>query len=140
MSDTATLLRESVALAAAREPVITRRFYEIFHGRYPQVVPLFSKNAPEKQQEMLQGALLAVLDHLDDAAWLTDTMGALGAKHLGYGVTAEMYPWVGECLIAALADLCGDRWTPQHEAAWVGAYGVLMDLALAGAERARTAS
>jgi len=135
-----TLLRESIGVAAAREPVITRRFYEIFHTRYPQVVPLFSKNAPEKQQEMLQSALLAVLDHLDDAAWLSETLGALGAKHVSYGVTAEMYPWVGECLIAALADLCGDAWTPEHEAAWAQAYGVLTDLALAGAARAEAAS
>lgn len=137
MSDTAALLRESVAIAAAHEPVITKRFYAIFHTRYPQVVPLFSKNAPEKQQEMLQGAILAVLDHLDDSAWLADTLGAIGAGHVAYGVTDEMYPWVGECLIAALAELCGDQWTPEHEAAWVGAYGALMGLALAGARRAR---
>ena len=69
------------------------------------MIPLFSRNAPEKQQEMLQGAILAVLDHLDDSAWLADTMGAIGVKHLDYGVTDDMYPWVGECLIAALAEL-----------------------------------
>lgn len=137
MADTATLLRESVAIAAANEPVITKRFYAIFHTRYPQVVPLFSKNAPEKQQEMLQGAILAVLDHLDNPQWLADTLGAIGAKHLEYGVTDDMYPWVGECLIAALAELCGDQWTKDHEAAWVGAYGLLTELALAGANRAR---
>lgn len=137
MADTATLLRESIAIAAAREPVITKRFYQIFHTRYPEVVPLFSKNAPEKQQEMLQGALLAVLDHLDDSAWLAETLGAIGAGHVSYGVQDHMYPWVGECLIAALADLCGDAWTSEHEAAWVGAYGALQSLALAGAARAR---
>lgn len=140
MPDAATLLRESVSIAAAREPVITKRFYSIFHSRYPQVIPLFSKNAPEKQQEMLQGAILAVLDHLDDSAWLADTMGAIGAKHLDYGVTDEMYPWVGECLIAALAELCEDQWTPEHEAAWASAYGALTELALAGANRARASA
>lgn len=137
MSDAATLLRESVAVAAAREPIITKRFYEIFHSRYPVVVPLFSRNSREKQQEMLQGALLAVLDHLDDAAWLESTLGAIGAGHVAYGVTDEMYPWVGECLIAALADLNGDQWTRAHEEAWANAYGALMGMALAGAQRAR---
>ena len=137
MPDTAALLRESVSIAAAHEPVITKRFYSIFLSRYPQVIPLFSRNAPEKQQEMLQGAILAVLDHLDDSAWLADTMGAIGVKHLDYGVTDDMYPWVGECLIAALAELCEDQWTKDHEAAWVAAYGALTDLALAGANRAR---
>lgn len=137
MADTATLLRESISIAASREPVITKRFYAIFHSRYPEVVPLFSKNAPEKQQEMLQGALLAVLDHLDDAAWLEDTLGAIGAGHVSYGVQDHMYPWVGECLIAALAELCGDQWTKEHETAWAGAYGALMGMALAGARRER---
>lgn len=137
MSDTATLLRESVAIAAAREPVITDRFYKILFTRYPGVQPMFSRNSPEKQQQMLQGALLAVLDHLEDGPWLADTLGALGAMHVSYGVTDDQYPAVGECLIAALSELCGDQWTPAHEQAWVAAYGSLTSLALAGAARAR---
>lgn len=134
------LLRESIELAASREPVITKRFYEILFSRYPQVRPMFSRNAPEKQQQMLQGAILAVLDHLDDQAWLANTLGELGATHVSYGVTDEMYPLVGECLIAALADLCGDAWTPAHEDSWAEAYGALTSLALAGASRMRQAS
>jgi hemoglobin-like flavoprotein len=131
------LLRESIEVAASREPVVTKRFYEILFTRYPQVKPMFSRNAPEKQQEMLQGAILAVLDHLDDPQWLADTLGALGAKHVSYGVSDDLYPAVGECLIAALQDLCGDRWTPAHEASWAEAYGAISSLALAGAARAR---
>jgi hemoglobin-like flavoprotein len=135
-----TLLRESIAIAAEREPMITKKFYEILFTRYPQVKPMFSRNAPEKQQEMLQGAILAVLDHLDDATWLTDTLGGLGAKHVGYGVTDDMYPAVGECLIAALKELCGPSWTAAHEASWSEAYGAIMSLAIAGAKKARGAA
>ncbi|TNE85304.1 MAG: flavohemoprotein [Deltaproteobacteria bacterium] len=131
------LLRQSIAIAAEREPVITKRFYAIFFERYPQVRPLFSRNAPETQQEMLQATILAALDHLDDPDWLTTNVKALGRQHVAYGVTDEMYPWVGECLIAALAELCGDEWTPEHEASWAAVYGVLTDLALAGAAEAR---
>ena len=140
MPDTASLLRGSIELAASREALITTRFYAIFHARYPQVIPLFGRNSADAQQRMLQDALLAVLDHLDDSAWLANTMGALGAKHVEYGVTDEMYPWVGECLIATLAELCGDEWTKDHEEAWVAAYGALTGLALAGADRARAAA
>lgn len=132
------LLRGSIELAASREPVITKRFYEILFERYPQVRPMFSRNAPERQQQMLQGAILAVLDHLDDPTWLGDTLGGLGATHVSYGVTDDMYPLVGECLIAALADLCGDDWTDAHHDSWVEAYGVISSLAIAGAERARS--
>lgn len=84
---------------------------------------------------MLQEAVLAAVDHLEDAAWLTDTIGAIGAKHVANGVTAEMYPWVGESLVASLAEQCGDRWTPAHEAAWLRTWGALQSLALAGAAR-----
>jgi hemoglobin-like flavoprotein len=131
------LLLESIGWAAEREPVITRRFYEILFERYPQVKPLFGRNSGGAQAQMLQDAILAAIDHIEDGQWLTDTLGAIGAKHLSYGVTDEMYPWVGECLIATLAELSGGKWTPEHQAAWGRVYGALTDLALAGANRAR---
>ncbi|MEZ6188851.1 MAG: globin domain-containing protein [Planctomycetota bacterium] len=130
----AALLRSSFELAVEREGTITRRFYELLFERYPQVRPLFAKNAAEQQQRMLQEALLAVLDHLDDGAWLSETLGTMGRVHVDYQVTAEMYPWVGECLIAALAEAVGEAWTPAHEAAWAEAYGAVSGLMLAGAQ------
>ncbi len=133
------LLLESIGWAAEREPVITRRFYEILFERYPQVRPLFGRNSGDNQARMLQDAIVAALDHIEDGEWLAQTMGAMGAKHIGYGVTDEMYPMVGESLIATLAELCGERWTAEHEAAWARVYGALTDLALAGADRARLA-
>jgi hemoglobin-like flavoprotein len=131
------LLVQSIGWAAEREPVITRRFYEILFARYPQVQPLFGRNSGDAQARMLQDAILAALDHIEDGAWLTETLGALGARHVAYGVTDEMYGWVGECLIATLAEHCGDRWSNDHHAAWGRTYGALTGLALAGAARAR---
>lgn len=131
------LLVESIGWAAEKEPVITRRFYEILFARYPQVVPLFSRNGRGEQAKMLQDAILAALDHFDDAPWLTSTLGGIGRKHVEYGVTDEMYPWVGESLVATLAELCGPQWTPAHEAAWGRTWGALAGLALAGAAAAR---
>lgn len=133
------LLLESVGWAAEREALITRRFYEILFARHPEVQPLFSRNAREAQAKMLQDAVVMAIDHMEDAAWLTDTIGAVGAKHVDYGVTDEMYPWVGEALVATMAEHCGARWTPAHEAAWVRTWGALQSLALAGAARRRAA-
>jgi hemoglobin-like flavoprotein len=127
------LLRSSLALVVEREPVITRRFYEVLFERFPQVRPLFGKNAAVNQQKMLQEAIVAVVDHLDDATWLATTLGAMGRQHsLDYGVTAEMYPMVGESLIATLAELAGADWTPEMEAAWTEALGAISQLMLAG--------
>jgi hemoglobin-like flavoprotein len=131
--DTA-LLRSSFALVVERQPALTQRFYEILFERYPQARALFGRNTARAQEEMLQGALVAVLDHLEDAAWLEQTLGGLGAKHVGYGVTAPMYGWVGECLLATLAEVAGAAWTPELERAWGDAYGAIVGLMLQGAQ------
>lgn len=137
MSLNVPLLRSSFGLVVSRSPQITTRFYEIFFSRYPQVVPMFSRNSPEKQQQMLTQALAAVVDHLEDAPWLVETLRGLGAQHVGYGVADEMYNWVGECLLAAMAEAAGDDWSPEIEAAWTDAYGAIAGIAISGAKAAR---
>jgi hemoglobin-like flavoprotein len=84
-----------------------------------------------KQAEMLTGALVAVMDHLEDAPWLTSTLGALGEKHLSYGVTREMYDWVGASLLTALAEAAGSKWNAELNVAWAEAYGAIVSLMLA---------
>ena len=84
------------------------------------------------QAAMLRGAIIAVLDHLDDAEWLTTTLGALGAKHAEYGATAPMYDAVAECMLAAMAERGGDAWTPEMTTAWSDALSAVAGLMLAG--------
>jgi hemoglobin-like flavoprotein len=128
------LLRASFEVVANANPRFVSRFYEILFERYPQTRPLFPANGMARQAEMLTGALVAVLDHLEDAPWLTETLGALGAKHVGYGVKREMYDWVGASLLATLAEVAGPAWTPELNAAWAEAYGAIVSLMLARAE------
>lgn len=139
MSLDIALLRSSFDLVVERSPTVTARFYEIFFERYPRVRPMFGAGpaALERQQKMLTDALVAVLDHLEDAPWLTETLFALGKRHVGYGVADEMYDWVGESLLAALAEAAGDDWTSETAAAWAAAFGAIRDLMLKGAEAAR---
>jgi hemoglobin-like flavoprotein len=127
-----SLLRSSFELVVERQPQLTKRFYEILFDRYPQAKPLFGRNSADKQQKMLQDALVAVLDHLEDGSWLTEQLGALGAKHVDYGVTDEMYGWVGASLLATLEEVAGDAWTPALAGAWTEAYGAITQLMLAG--------
>ncbi len=133
------LLRKSFDLVLEREPALTKRFYEILFSRYPQAKPMFSRNAPEKQQQMLAEALVAVVDHLEDASWLGDTLRGMGAKHVEYGVTDDMYDWVGASLLATLAEVAGDDWTDELASAWGDAYGAITSLMLEGAATARAA-
>jgi hemoglobin-like flavoprotein len=131
-----SMLQSSFAAMIDAEPELTRRFYEILFSRYPQVVPLFPPGSRRRQEQMLGQALLALVEHLDDSAWLVDTLPALGARHVHYGVTDEMYAWVGECLLAAMAGASGEQWTPEVEAGWTAAYQAVAGLMIQGAHAA----
>jgi len=131
------LLRASFERVVEHHPDITHHFYEILFERYPQVRALFGRNSREAQEQMLTRALVAVVDHLEDASWLVETLTALGAKHVDYGVTDEMYDWVGESLLAALARAEGLHWTPEVEASWTAAYGFIATTMQAGARGVR---
>ena len=137
MSLNVPLLRSSFALVVEQAPDITHRFYDIFFERYPQVRPLFSRNLRERQEQMLAQALALVMEHLEDAPWLSTTLRSLGARHTAYGVSNEMYAWVGECLLAALGEAAGSAWTPELEAAWADAYGAIAGLMQQGAAEAQ---
>jgi len=127
------LLRQSFDLFVEREPDLMRHFYDVLFVRYPQAEPLFGRTSRDNQAKMLTEALIAVLDHLDDAPWLEHRLGGLGAKHVEYGVTPEMYGWVGESLLVALADIAGPEWNTELAAAWADAYGAIASLMLKGA-------
>jgi len=133
------LLTESLVLADAPEDGLTRRFYEILFERYPPVRPMFGADV-RPQAAMLRTAVVAVLDHLDDEAWLTETLGSLGAKHAGWGVTEPMYAAVAECMLAAMSELAGDDWTPEMTQAWTEALTAVAGLMLAGYPTAESAA
>src|SRR4051812_42143872 len=78
-------LRASFNLIVERAPNLTQRFYEILFERYPQVRSLFGRNSRPAQEQMLTQALAAVIDHVEDAAWLEQTLSGMGAKHATYG-------------------------------------------------------
>lgn len=136
MSLNTALLRSSFADIIDVQPQLTRVFYRILFERYPQVKPLFGNNAQEAQEKMLAEALVAVLDHLEDASWLKSTLGGMGQKHEDYGVTPEMFDWVGDALLSAMAESAGDAWNPEVEAAWTAAYGAIAGMMLEGYSQA----
>jgi hemoglobin-like flavoprotein len=130
MSLNVPLLRSSFELVTTRQPDLTHLFYDELFTRYPQAKPLFNENNRAKQEKMLTDALVAVLDHLEDAPWLVNTLAGLGQKHVGYGVTAEMYNWVGESLLATIAKVAANDWSKELEEAWTAAYGAIVSMML----------
>ena len=136
MSLNVHLLRSSFALVVERQPRLTSRFYEILFARHPEARPLFGSGSTEKQAAMLQEALVAVMDHLEDASWLEQTLAGLGSKHAEYGVTDEMYGWVGGSLLATLAEVAGEDWNDELQGQWAAAYGAISGLMKEGARNA----
>jgi len=124
----AGLLQHSFEMITNRAPDVARRFYQLLFTRFPQVAPLFRRGNSTHQEAMLTQALVALMDHLEDSAWLTTVLPELGAKHVGYGVTSEMYGWVGECLLATFGEICGDSWSADLAAEWASAYAAVAGL------------
>lgn len=73
------LLRDSFALVVDREPQVVHDFYEILFERYPRVQPLF-RRARAEQAKMMTAALVAVMDHLEDALWWRGSSARSGAS------------------------------------------------------------
>ena len=130
------VLKSSFELVVEREPHVTERFYRHLFTDFPESKALFTRNDPKDQQRMLTEALVAVMDHLEDAPWLVQTLGALGEKHAGYGVTNDMYDWVGASLLKAFAEVAGDAWNDEMTSAWGEAYGAIAGMMQDGAAKA----
>jgi len=125
-------LRASFGVVIDRQPDLTKVFYEELFARHPEARALFSRRPMAVQERMLAETLVAAMDHLEDPAWLSEQLAALGARHAEYGVTTEMYGWVAEVLLATLARAAGDAWSPAYEAAWRDALTAIAELMLAG--------
>jgi hemoglobin-like flavoprotein len=120
------ILRETLELTLARDDTFPVRFYERLFAAHPQVQALFHRSTPGAQNKLFAQKLAALVDHLDDPAWLDRELGTLARNHITYGVTPEMYPWVGDALIATLREACADAWSDEAERAWSDAYSSLV--------------
>jgi hemoglobin-like flavoprotein len=127
------LLRWSFDALRPRILTLVDRFYATLFERYPRVQPMFAHTDMASQKQRLIQALALVVANLERPEVLRETLGLLGAKHAGYGVTAHHYAAVGECLLAAMAETAGGLWTDELAGAWGEAYGAVSGLMQAGA-------
>ncbi|MEO0769555.1 MAG: globin family protein [Cyanobacteria bacterium J06649_4] len=128
------LLEDSFELVKPKADEFVASFYGNLLTDYPAAKPLFAHTSMPKQQQMLKGALVMVVENLRKPDVLAKALGGLGARHVKYGALPEHYPLVGNSLIKTLSQYAGDAWTPQLKDAWVGAYGAITELMLDGAD------
>jgi hemoglobin-like flavoprotein len=133
-------LETSFDLLAPRGEELVELFYRNLFEAAPDVQPLFAKTDLKRQQAMLLAALVLLRNSLRDLDALVPKLRAMGARHVAYGATPEMYPLVGEVLLASMAELAGDAWNPGLAAAWSDAYGVVASAMLDGANAGELAA
>jgi hemoglobin-like flavoprotein len=62
-----------------------------------------------------------------DGTLLEEKIKELGAKHVQYGVRAEMFPIMGKGLVAMLEEQLGDAFTDEVRKAWRLVFGAISE-------------
>ena len=130
-------LETSFDLVAPRGDELMETFYAKLFATAPAVRPLFAGTNMQRQKQMLLAALVLLRKSLRNLDAIVPKLRELGARHVHYGAEPAHYPVVGAVLIAAMAEVAGDAWRPEYEAAWASAYGVVASAMLEGAEAAQ---
>jgi hemoglobin-like flavoprotein len=137
MSLNVELLEQSFELVKPKADEFVSSFYDNLFTDYPAAKPLFEHSNMAKQQQMLKGALVMVIENLRSPETLSDALKGLGTRHVKYGALPEHYPLVGNSLLKTLEQYAGDAWTAELKEAWAGAYGAITELMLEGANYAQ---
>ncbi|MEM8614386.1 MAG: globin family protein [Cyanobacteria bacterium P01_H01_bin.105] len=128
------LLEQSFELVKPKADEFVGSFYNNLFTDYPAAKPLFEHSDMVKQQQMLKGGLVMVIENLRKPEVLSNALKGLGARHVKYGALPEHYPLVGNSLLKTLEQYAGDAWTAELKEAWTGAYGAITKLMLEGAD------
>lgn len=133
--DTIDVIKSTIPLLEEHGDAITQTFYKRMFERNPQLKNIFNmtNQATGDQPRSLRESVVAYAANIDNLAALVPAVKRIAHKHTSLGVQANMYPIVGENLLAAIQDVLS---LPDEHAAltaWGEAYGALADI-LIGAE------
>lgn len=134
----ADLIRSSFTLLAPRAGELMDRFYEHLFRDFPSVRPMFPPDMT-KQKQHLTAAVSLVVKHADNLAALEQPLQDMGARHVGYGAQPAHYGAVRDTMLATLAEMAGDAWTPDLRSAWEAALNAVASAMLRGAEKSQAA-
>ncbi|MGB3493466.1 MAG: globin family protein [Elainellaceae cyanobacterium] len=128
------LLEESFEKIKPHASEFVPSFYENLFTDYPAAKPLFAHTNMNEQGNKLLASLVFVIDNLRKPGELTGALKGLGARHVKYGALPEHYPLVGNSLLKTFEQYLKSEWTPEIKQAWVGAYGLITEVMLDGAD------
>ena len=99
-------------------------FYDRLFETAPDVRSMFPQDMKE-QKAKLMAMLGTAVTNLHKLDTILPAVQALGARHKGYGVTAEQYEPVGAALLWTLEKGLGPDFTPEVKEAWTETYTAL---------------
>ena len=129
-------LETSFDLIAPRGEELVDVFYARLFEAAPAVQPLFARTDLRKQKSMLLATLVLLRKSLRDLDAIVPKLRQLGARHVAYGARPEHYPVVADVMLASMAEIAGEVWTAEVEAAWAAALGLVAAAMLDGAREA----
>ena len=132
------IIKATVPLLETGGETLTKHFYKIMLGEYPEVRVLFNQahQASGDQPRALANSVLMYARHIDRLQELGPLVGQIVHKHVSLQILPEHYPIVGACLLRAIREVLGaEIATDEVLDAWGAAYGQLADI-LIGAEEA----
>jgi hemoglobin-like flavoprotein len=106
----------------------TDLFYQRLFEIAPETRPLFNhSNLREQKRKLAQTISMAVRSLNRFEAYLPN-LKALGQKHITYGISTDMYAYVGEALIWTLEQSLGNEFTAEVKEAWEKIYALLTEV------------
>lgn len=116
------VLRDLLEEVLATSDNFPADFYARLFATRPELKPLFFRSSPDAQQKMFAQKLMLLVDVLDQPERLEAELRHVKASHANYGVTREMYAWVGEALVATVSAALGERLQPAQREALVAGW------------------
>lgn len=132
------LLRHGLRFLQARKDVAASVFYDHLFRIAPETRPLFTEDI-FVQTEKVMFAFAAVVGQIHDLDACRDMTRDLALRHVDYGVHPAHYALVGRAVMATLADVLEDDFSPEMEAAWQSAYDTIAGAMIASAYAVDTA-
>ncbi|BDS13561.1 NO-inducible flavohemoprotein [Aureispira anguillae] len=127
---TIEIVKSTAPVLAAHGEQITTVFYKRMFKNHPELKDIFNMTHQKQgtQPKVLANAVYQYAQHIDRLEVLGAAVESIAQKHVSLAITPEMYPIVGENLLAAIGEVLGEAATPEIVEAWTEAYQALADI------------
>lgn len=128
------IVEENFGFLTEKGELLAARFFERLLEKNPDMTPLFQGVSLDGQQKKFFASMVLIVQSLKQPEVLEDYLRGLGSRHFHYGVTIEHYPVVIDNLLAVMAELSGDKWTPEVDDAWSQTIAKITDIMMTSRE------